>query len=105
MLERIGQRGLTQDIVLETFRKPDRHFPGKQAGTTEYQKRFDRSLVTVIAKPNERSEWILLSAWIDPPIAGTADAKKRDAYRKYQKASFWGKVWMEILRQLGLKKF
>jgi hypothetical protein len=96
---------MTRDIVLETFLHPDSSFAGKQTGTTEYRKRFQSSLVTVIGKQNERSEWLLLSAWIDPPLAGTADARKREEWRKYQKASVWGKIWMEVLRQLGLKKF
>lgn len=105
VLERIGQRGITQDLVLQTFQRPDRSFPGRQSGTTEYRKRFQASTVTVIAKQNDRSEWLILSAWIDPPLPGTADAKKKEEWKKYQRASFWGKIWMEVLRQLGIKKF
>ena len=105
VLERMKQRGITQDLVLEAFQRPDNYFPGRQPGTTEYKKKMNSSIVTVIAKQNERSEWLLLSAWIDPPIPGTEDAKRREQWRKYKKASVWGKIWLEVLRQLGIKKF
>ncbi len=62
-LERLGQRGLTQDLAWQAFNNPDRSFAGKVAGTTEYQKRFGQSLVTLIAKQKRRREWIVISAW------------------------------------------
>jgi hypothetical protein len=105
VLERIDQRGLTKDIVLQTYRHPDHSVPGKQPGTIEYTRRFQSSVVTVIAKKNDRAEWLLLSAWIDPPLPGTADAKKKQEWRKYQKASLLGKIWMQVLRLLGIKDF
>jgi hypothetical protein len=100
-LERLDQRGLSQDLAGRTFNAPDKSFPGKQAGTIEYQKRFGTSLVTVIAKQNEKNEWIILSCWIDPPLAGTQDHKKQQQWRNYQKASFWGKMWHIVKQQLG----
>lgn len=100
-LERLGQRGLSQDMAADTFNRPDASLQGKQSGTMEYQKRFGISLVTIIAKQNERNEWIILSCWIDPPLAGTEDAKKQEAFRNYKKAGFWKKVWLVFKSQLG----
>ena len=100
--ERLGQRGLSQQLAGETFARPDRTLSGKQPGTIEYQKRFGNSTVTVIAKKNERNEWLILSNWIDPPLPGTEDHKKREEWKKYKKASIWGKIWYEIKKQLGL---
>src|SRR5690242_10196221 len=99
-LERLAQRQFPQDMALQTFRTPDRTLSGKQSGTTEYQKRFGSSLVTVIARQNEKQEWIILSCWIDPPLPGTLDSKKKEAYKHYQKASNWGKFWITLKQQL-----
>ena len=99
-MERLGQRGLSQELAGQTFVNPDKKVPGKLTGSYEFQKRFGPSLVTVIAKPNEQNEWIILSNWIDPPLPGTADEKKKIAYHKYQKASGWGKMWMLLLKQV-----
>ncbi|HVF68953.1 MAG TPA: hypothetical protein VNA13_00125 [Xanthomonadales bacterium] len=104
-LDRLSERGLTQDIASRAFNNPDRSMDGRETGTKQYQKRFDKSLVTIVAKQNERSEWIILSCWVDPPIAGSQDEKRKDAYRNYQRASFWGKIWVTVKRQLGLSKY
>jgi hypothetical protein len=101
-LARLGERGLSQEKAWETYKSPDRHFPGKQSGTMEFQKRFGSSIVTLIAKQNERHEWLVLSCWIDPPLPGTEDFRKKQNYEKYRKSGFWGKVWYTIKQQLGL---
>lgn len=99
-LERLNQRGLSQDLAGKTFQYPDKTLQGKEKGTTEFQRKFNNSLVTVIAKQNEKKEWIILSCWIDPPLPGSPDIKRREEYRKYQKASFWGKMWISFKKQL-----
>ena len=99
-LERLGQRGLSQDLAWQAFSSPDRKFNGKNHGTTEFQKRFGSSLVTIIAKQNEKREWIILSNWIDPPLPGTIDYYKKEDYKKYQQAGFWGKFFMILKKQI-----
>lgn len=101
-LERLDQRGLTQQLAWQTFHDPDVAEKGKNPGTTEFRKRFGKSTVTVIGKRNEKNEWIILSNWIDPPLPGTVDFKKREDWLKYKKASFWGKVLFTLKKQLGL---
>ncbi len=99
-LDRLGQRGLTQELASQTFNRPDKSFPGKNPGTTECQKRFGNSLVTVICKQNDRREWIILSCWIDPPLYGTTDYNKKQDYLKSRKAGFLGKLWYTIRKQI-----
>ncbi|HVZ58303.1 MAG TPA: hypothetical protein VG935_00915, partial [Patescibacteria group bacterium] len=99
-LERLGQRGLSQDLAWQAFSHPDRELPGKNSGTMEYQRRFGPSLVTIIAKQNERREWIILSNWIDPPLPGTMDYYKKEEYKRYQKSGFWGKIFLSFKKQL-----
>lgn len=100
-VERLGQRGLTQDMASQAFSHPDVSLKGKQPGTMEYQKRFGISTVTVIAKKNERNEWIILSNWIDPPLPGTEDYKKREDYKKYRNSSGFTKLLLTLKKQLG----
>lgn len=100
-LERLDQRGLTQDMAWQAFQHPDASERGKNPGTTESRKRFGNSTVTIISKQNEKRKWIILSCWIDPPLPGTLDFKKREDWQKYKKVSVWGKVWYTLKKQLG----
>lgn len=100
--ERLINRGVSQAMAIETFKSPDSINSGKNPGTIQYQKQFGTSTVTLIAKQNERKELIILSGWIDPPIPGTQDYKKKQEWKNYQKAGFWGKVWYQVKQQLGI---
>ncbi len=104
-LNRLDERGLTQDIASRAFNHPDRTLDGRESGTKQYQKRFDKSMVTIVAKQNEKSEWIILSCWVDPPLPRSNDDKKRKNYQNYQKSTFWGKIWITVKNQLGLSRF
>lgn len=95
-------RGLPQDTALDTFKKPDEVEKGREHGSYRHIKQFGPSRVTVIAKQNERREWLILSAWIDPPMKGSKDAKEQLQFKQYQKASEWGKFWLTLKKQLGL---
>lgn len=101
-IERMQQRSIPQNMVWEAFNKPDKTFPGKQPGSTEYQKQFGKSLVTLIVRQNEKREWIVVSCWMDPPLPGTIDYMKKERYKEYQKAGFWRKMWLTLKSQLGL---
>jgi hypothetical protein len=101
-LQRLEERQFSQHMVVETFHRPDSRHSAKQAGAYEYRKQYDQSTVTVIAKQNDRSEWVVLSCWIDPPLPGTKDWKQKQNWKAYQRAGFWGKVWITIKQQLGL---
>lgn len=96
-LQRLNQRGLSQPMAGQTFMYPEHTERGKQPGTTEFTRRYDNSKVTVIAKQNDRNEWIILSCWIDPPLPGSVDIKKKAWEQKYKKAGFWKRLWMDIL--------
>ena len=105
VLQRLNDRGMTQEQVSQTFYSPDQKIPGKQHSSIEYQKRFGNVRISVIAKQNEQDEWIILSCWREPPLAWTKDAKKKANYHKYQRAGFWGKFWMVVKKQLGITDF
>lgn len=99
-IEQMKRRGLSQEMAHETFSHPNQSERGKTKDSFKYSKRFEDALVTVIAKQNEKREWVVLSAWIDPPLPGSIDAKEKEQYKKYQKASFYGKLWLTLKKQL-----
>lgn len=110
-LDRMSGRRLPQEMAYQALRFPDNFGPGKQNGTTEFTKQFNQYQVTVIATKNDQSAWVVVSCWVDPPFEGSIDIKKQDQwqkrkeqtkayYKKYNKASFWGKFFLEMRRQL-----
>lgn len=98
-LARLSQRGFTKEMVVQTFSNPDSQNKSKNGGT-EFNKKFGGQTVTVVAKQNEKYEWVVLSCWIDPPLPGTRDARLKQEYTIYQKAGFWGKIFLTIKQQI-----
>lgn len=112
-IERLKQRGISGDRVWQAVKNSDIKNPGKEKYTTEFIKRFDAHTITVVAKKNDIGEWVVLSAWMDPPLPGTGDFRKKEKYqkrqeknrnldRKMEKASFWGKLWLTFRKQIGI---
>ena len=112
-IERMKQRGISGDWAWQTVRQPGNTHPGKEKHTTEFSKGFGEHTVTAIAKKNDIGEWVVLSVWMDPPLAGTEDFHKKEKYHKkmerarhfdkrIEKASFWGKLWYTFRKQAGL---
>lgn len=98
-LERLDQRGLTQDLAYQTIQAPDKILSARE-GATEYQRWFGKSRVTVICKKTDRGETLVLSNWIDPPLYGTADFKKAAEYKVYKKSSWWVRLIYDIKNAL-----
>lgn len=101
-LERLSQRGLPQDLAWQAYRYPDDIQKDTYRNSTTYLKKHEKYLISLIIKENEKKELIVVSAWIDPPMIGTEDHKKKERYKQYKKASFLGKVWHVVKSQLGM---
>lgn len=99
-LLRLGQRGFSKSMAIETLQHPDQKLTGKTSGSLEYQKRFGNSLVSIITKRNEQRELIVLSCWIEPPLPGTQDYKEKREYLAYKNLSSFGKILRVIKKQL-----
>lgn len=99
VLLRIKERGITQETAAYVFQSPDKELPGNDH-TRRFQKKINNTRITLIAKQNEKSEWVILSAWTDLPLTGSKDARKRESYNKYHKASFLKKFLITAFRQI-----
>jgi hypothetical protein len=65
-LDRCRERGISQDKVVATVRRPDR---GRYAATKKawiYNRTFGQTAVEVVAAQNEYREWVVLSVWSRP---------------------------------------
>lgn len=112
-IKRMKERGILGQWAWEAVKKSDEIKPGKEKHTTEFIKKINGKILTAIGKRNDIGEWVVLSAWIDPPFQGTADYRERQRHlkileknreysKKIDKASLWGKLWLTFRKQLGL---
>lgn len=104
-LQRLRDRQCSQDLALKTFHSPDRISNGKKWGTQEYKKTSGSHTITLIATKNQDNDWVVLSAWVDPPFPGSTDIQKKQRYQQYRRAGPWGKLWMHALKQLFGRQF
>jgi hypothetical protein len=104
-LSRLSDRRLTQKMVYTAFQYPDNSLPLDNHGTMQYQKSFGSSVITVVAKKNDAREWVVISFWIDPPLPGSTDERKKIRYQKYMHSGFWGKLWMHLKRAMFNQDF
>jgi len=100
-LDRIQERGIPKDYAISTFKSPDITENNNGKGVRLTKKIEDKTITLVITK-NERSEPLAVSIWMDPPMVGTEDHRKKMRYNEYKKGSVGKKIWLIILKQLGL---
>lgn len=62
-LARLRERGLTPGDAWATWKSPDQSRYGKQKGVWIYYKTFGSTKIEVVAKQNEKKEWVVLTVW------------------------------------------
>lgn len=97
--KRLFDRKITEQEARTVFYAPDVTHVGKN-NSVEYQKKIGTVHFTLVAV-RKKDGWIVLSVWRDPPAYGTSDERHNRLYRAYQKANFWGKVWIILREQFG----
>lgn len=100
--ERIRDRKISMQQIQQTITHPNSVQRSSHSEQKRFQKRLGHQTVTVIAATNPKGEWVVLSCWLNPPNAGTQDAKSHAYWQQYKRASFLGKFWLVLKRQLGL---
>ena len=66
-LDRLKERGISQSDAWATWRRPDQSRPGtNQKGSWVYYKTYGDQKIEVVAKQNEKGEWVILSVWSKP---------------------------------------
>ena len=62
-LSRLRERGIKQGDAWATWRRPDSSRYTQSKGAWVYHRTFDNERIEVVAKKNERGEWVILSVW------------------------------------------
>jgi len=62
-LQRLRERKIAQSDAWYTWKHPDQQLRGTTPGSYRYRKTYGRQQIEVIAKQNEKREWIILSCW------------------------------------------
>lgn len=85
-LSRLGQRGLPQSEVFAVWRRPDdvRYAKAKEAWI--YYRTFGNRKIEVVARQNEKKEWIIMSVW--SKYAGRAKPDRSPLWLKTLKFIF-----------------
>lgn len=100
--DQLRNRGIKISEAWETFKHPTRTQKGKYGGL-EFQREFDDFKISLVAHQNMKNEWVVRSVWRNPELPGTADAKQKSIWKRYNKSGFWGKIWIMVKQQLGLE--
>jgi hypothetical protein len=83
-MERLRERGISQGDAWATFRRPDQSRYAKSKGSWIYYKTYPTSSrfrgasgerIEVVAKQNEKREWLILSVWSKPEFKDQELAK------------------------------
>lgn len=62
-LERLHQRSIPQDVAYLAFRKADKSRYAQSKGGWVYHKTIQGKLIEVVAKKNEKNQWVILTVW------------------------------------------
>lgn len=65
-LQRLKERNITQSDAWATFRRPEQSRYAKSKGAWVYYKTYGAEKIEVVAKKNEKGEWLILSVWSRP---------------------------------------
>ena len=62
-LSRLSERGIKQGDAWATFNRPEQSRYAATQGAWIYHRTYGSEKIEVVAKKNERGEWIILSVW------------------------------------------
>jgi hypothetical protein len=84
--ERMRQRGIKQGDAWATWRKPEHSKKGTVSGSWVYYRNYAGTQIEVVAKQNEKKEWVILSVW--SRFIGKQSQYSKPS-RNDSKTSFW----------------
>jgi hypothetical protein len=87
-LKRLKERNISQGDAWATFRRPEQSKYAKAKGAWVYYKTYGNQKIEVVAKQNEKKEWIILSVW------------SRQVFKKTKKSeSLLKLLWRRIFKK------
>src|SRR5690606_35153125 len=65
-LERLKQRGISQGDAWATWRRPNQSRYASTKDAWVFYRTWSNETIEVVAKQNEKKEWVILSVWSRP---------------------------------------
>ena len=65
-LDKLNERGISQSDAWATWRNPEQSKKARVPGAWVYYKTYGSQKIEVVAKKNEKGEWVILSVWSRP---------------------------------------
>lgn len=62
-INRLYNRGISQEKAYDVFANPDGQLAGKIPGSVKFYKGYGEQRIEVVAKKNDKNEWVVLSCW------------------------------------------
>lgn len=78
-LQRLKERNIKQGDAWATWRNPDESRFAATRGAWVYHRVFETLEIEVVAKQNEKKEWVILSVWSRP---ARTDKRARKSFLK-----------------------
>ncbi len=89
-LQRLKERGVKQGDAWATWRNPQQSRKGSVSGSWVYYRNYGSEQIEVVAKQNEKREWLILSVWSRPVATRSL--------RSPSKISFWRALYNMIFK-------
>ncbi|HUS59859.1 MAG TPA: hypothetical protein VMX76_00520 [Nevskiaceae bacterium] len=80
VINRLYNQGISQSDAWQTFQHPDNSLPGKTPGSRKFYKNFGDKRIEIVAKKNEKGEWVILTGWIKYPGSGQPSAASDEPF-------------------------
>lgn len=87
-IQRLSERGITQGDAWAAWNRPDQSRYASSKGAWIYYRTWGNTKIEVVAKQNEKKEWIVLSVWSKQLLGNKP--KTRDSF------------WLGLLKRLFL---
>lgn len=65
-IQRLVEREINQSDAFATWKNPDQERYAKSQGAWVYYRTYGSQKIEVVAKQNEKKEWVVLSVWARP---------------------------------------
>lgn len=93
-LKRLRERGLKQGDAWATFRRPARSKYAASKRAWVYYRTYGDQRIEVVAKKNEKGEWLILSVW------SSSSARSEPVFVKREKSKVKESLWKAILKEI-----
>lgn len=86
-LARLRERGIKQGDAWATWRSPQESRKGTSSGSWIYYRTYGTTKIEVVAKKNEKGEWLILSVW-SRQVDGVGKKKSESLFKSLLKILF-----------------